>query len=106
LLVQRCSSCGSHQHYPRPICLGCGRDDGLSFVPSDGLGTVWSFTEVHRAPAPDVAVPYTVALVALAEGPVLLTQLAYDDPRCDDAVRLDWRPIDDGRHLPVFVKRD
>ena len=103
LLVQRCAGCGATQHYPRGSCLTC-RSTEMSFVECVGDATVWSFTQVHRSPAADVTVPYTVALVRLDEGPVLLTQLTYDDPRCDDVVRLDWRPLPDGRNLPVFGK--
>lgn len=104
LVLQRCAACGAHQHYPGPVCRACGGSD-LVFVPAAGTGTVRSCTVVHRAPSPDFTPPYTVALVALAEGPVLTTALVGADPdgwRCDEPVVVDWRPLPDGRHLPVF----
>ena len=125
LLVQRCNACGSHQHYPRALCAvrgstGCGGTD-LGWVEAAGTGTVDSFTVVHRG-LPGFAAPYVVARVRLdlpggERGVVLLTNLVDvdlslaegDDPadldariRCDDAVSLRWRPLSDGRHLPVF----
>jgi hypothetical protein len=103
LLVQRCAACGSHQHHPRPFCLACG-GDRVAFVEAEGRGVVWSFTEVHRSPSPDLQVPYRVSLVRLAEGPVLLTRITGGQVRCDDPVRLTWLPLQDGRHLPVFEK--
>ena len=107
LLVQRCRSCGEHQHYPRTICLACG-DDDVSFVAASGQGTLHSFTVVHRAPSPDFAPPYVVALVGLAEGPRLLTRIVGADADalgCDVPVELRWEPLADGRQLPVFALR-
>lgn len=102
LLLQRCGSCGRLQHYPRALCTHCGAHDGLGWVDAAGEGSVWSFTTIHRSPQPDVAAPYTVALVRLREGPVMLSALEHDDARCDEAVTLRWRPLPDGRNLPVF----
>ena len=105
LLVQRCSSCHTAQLYPRALCASCGAGaDLLAFVEASGRGTVVSFTEIHRAPNPAFAVPYTVALVRLDEGPVILTRLVGTaQPVCDSAVELDWWPLGDGRHLPLFT---
>lgn len=102
LLVQRCACCGAHQHYPRQLCTACGRTDGLEMVEASGRGTVWSFTVVYRAPSEAVTAPYTVALVRLDEGPVLLTWLVHDDAACDQRVSVRWHPLDDERRLPVF----
>ncbi|MGW3364328.1 Zn-ribbon domain-containing OB-fold protein [Streptosporangium canum] len=102
LVVQRCLACGHRQHYPRWLCTACGGTE-LEYAPVSGLGVVDSFTVVHRAPAPGFEPPYTVARVRLAEGPILLTHLVGDtDWACDLPVRVAWRPLPDGRHLPVF----
>lgn len=98
LVVQKCGACGHHQHHPRPLCLQCGERDRLLLVGVSGEGTVWSFTTVSRAEP-----PYTIALVRLDEGPVLLTRLTYANPQCDDRVSVDWAEID-GRTLPVFTR--
>ncbi|MDI2132447.1 Zn-ribbon domain-containing OB-fold protein [Yinghuangia seranimata] len=105
LLLQKCGACAAVQHYPRRVCTSCGAVDAHTWVEACGLGTVDSYTVVHRAPAPGVAVPYTVARVRLAEGPLILTRLTGvpDDGTAFDAeLELTWLPLADGRHLPAF----
>jgi uncharacterized protein len=104
LVVKRCTACGHHQHYPRPLCLSCSSTD-LGFEQAAGTGRIHSFTVVHRAPTPELDPPYVVALVRLDEGPTLMTNIVGCHPadvRCEQPVRVDWRALDDGRHLPVF----
>ena len=105
LVLQRCLNCGRFQHYPRPFCLTCYGTD-LVFVESSGQGKVYSFSVVHRSPDRDVfETPYVVALVRLTEGPVLFTAIiesAPEDLKCEQSVGVAWRPLPDGRQLPVF----
>jgi uncharacterized OB-fold protein len=106
LLVQQCTGCGRYQHYPRALCVHCGHGE-LAYREAAGTGTIYSFTVVHRAAGPAAPpVPYVVALVRLAEGPVVLTNVLADDPgalACDAPVTLAWEPLADGRSLPVFA---
>ena len=104
LLLQRCTGCGKHQHYARPLCVACGCRD-LTWIASSGRGHVWSYTTVHRGPYDDLATPYVVALVRLQEGVVVLTHVVLVDPadvRCDMAVELTFQPLREGVQLPVF----
>jgi uncharacterized OB-fold protein len=104
LVLQRCRTCTSYQHYPRFLCTRCASID-LELVPAAGTGRVYSFTVVHRAPSPGFVPPYVVALVRVEEGPVLLTNVVDcgpDQVRCDMPVEISWRPLADGRNLPVF----
>ncbi|QMW66239.1 OB-fold domain-containing protein [Mumia sp. ZJ1417] len=107
LTVQRCGTCGHHQHPPRALCTGCGGTDALAQVDTSGAGSVDTFTVVHRAPRPDVPVPYVLARVRLAEGPLVLTRLdGHDDPESwalGDAVTVAWTDLPDGRALARFV---
>ncbi|MDI1463082.1 OB-fold domain-containing protein [Catellatospora sp. KI3] len=104
LAVQRCGVCGLAQLPPRLLCTGCGGDE-LELGAAGRRGIVDSYTVVHRAPAPDVAVPYTLARVRLVDGPILLTRLVGDfEPRCDQPVVLTWLPLPDGRALPAFTR--
>ncbi|MGW0808675.1 Zn-ribbon domain-containing OB-fold protein [Nonomuraea sp. NPDC002799] len=106
LLLQSCTTCGHTQHYPRALCTACGGTD-LTWRESAGRGVVDSFTIVHRSPSPEHETPYVVARVRLAEGPILLTNLiGTTDWHCDQPVRLAWRALPDGRHLPVFASLD
>jgi uncharacterized OB-fold protein len=98
LTVQRCAACGHHQHYPRPICLRCGAPDP-PLVDTAGTGVIETFTIVRRARE-----PYSVAVIALAEGPRLVSNVEpWQDAAIGAAVSVHWRPLDDGRHLPIFV---
>jgi uncharacterized OB-fold protein len=105
LLVQRCERCGHRQHYPRAICTACGATQ-LGYDDASGRATVYSYTIVRRAPHPAFTPPYVVALVRLAEGPVLLTNIVGCEPedvRCDMPVTVTWESLEDGRRLPVFA---
>lgn len=81
LLIQQCRSCGNHQFYPRIVCTRCMSRE-LDWVTSVGRGEVISFTVVRlpvsKAYADDV--PYTVALVKLAEGPTMMTNIVECEP--------------------------
>jgi len=104
LVVQHCRECGGRQHYPRALCLACGGQE-LEFRPVSGRGVIDSYTVVHRAPHPSFEPPYVLARVRLDEGPLLLTNIVGCPPeqvRCDQRVCVTWRPLPDGRHLPVF----
>lgn len=106
LVLQRCAACDRAQHPPRALCAGCGSTTDLEWVDASGAGTVDTCTVVHRAPSPAFTPPYVVARVRLPEGPVLLTNVVDTDPYAvgiGDRVRLGWRPLPDGRALPVFV---
>jgi hypothetical protein len=86
LLLQRCPKCGAHQFYPQSSCRGC-LWEGLEWVHAIGKGVIYTYTIVHRAPSrpfePDV--PYTVALVDLAEGCRMISNIVGASP---EAVRV------------------
>ncbi|WP_239455549.1 Zn-ribbon domain-containing OB-fold protein [Nocardioides gilvus] len=103
--VQSCTDCGAVQHPPKALCTSCGSMEHLTQVDASGAGVVDTFTVVHRAPRPELSVPYTVARVRLDEGPVVLTRLEPAEPgergwQIGDAVTLDWVDLKDGRSLP------
>lgn len=106
LLLQHCRECDAVQHHPRYLCLSCGAWAGLDWIEATGAGRLDCYTVVHRGAAPHFEAPYVVARIRLAEGPILLTSLV-EVPETDLAagtpVRLGWRPLPDGRHLPVFA---
>ncbi|MCD4524366.1 Zn-ribbon domain-containing OB-fold protein [Nocardioides sp. cx-173] len=108
LTVQACTACETVQHPPRALCTGCGSMDDLVRADAAGTGVVDAFTVVHRAPRPELSVPYTLARVRLAEGPVVLTRLEPAEPgeqgwRTGDPVAVAWADLPDGRALPYFI---
>jgi uncharacterized OB-fold protein len=106
LVVQRCTSCGTHRFYPRALCPSC-HADGVAWVRTRGRGSVYSFTVVHRAPSPAFAgkVPYALAIVALDEGPHMLSEIIGTPPAgiaIGMRLSVEFQEIGDGAVLPVF----
>ena len=106
LELQRCTPCDRLVWYPRRRCHRCGSDD-LRWETLSGAGEVHAFTVVHRTADPSLAdaVPYVVALVDLAEGARLMTNIVDIEPgevRIGTAVQVRFRMLDDDLALPVF----
>ena len=68
--LQSCGSCGRVWQFRRGRCPHCG-STAVREVTASGGGTVWSVTQVMRAPLPELDIPggYAIALVTLDEGP-------------------------------------
>jgi uncharacterized protein len=80
LVLAYCDTCGAVIWYPKTYCAECG-GLSVSWREASGLGSVYSFTVVHRAPGAFAdAVPYVVAYVELDEGPRVLTNIVGCDP--------------------------
>ena len=75
LLGEVCPHCDSKIFPPRDICPECGSEAKTDFAFS-GKGKVYSYTVMRDAPAGyEQHAPYTVAIVALDEGPMVTAQL-------------------------------
>lgn len=81
LVIQRCRSCATPRFYPRIVCGACGSMDS-DWIEASGLGTVFSYTVVHRAPSPAFKedVPYVLAIVELDEGVRMMSNVVGCDP--------------------------
>lgn len=100
LLLKACRACGRAHWYPRVICPLCGSQD-THWQAASGAGELHAFSEIVRT-----AVPYVLAYVRLAEGPVLLTNLIDCDPRAlaiGQPVALRMRRTAHGRMAPFFT---
>lgn len=73
LVLQSCGACGRRWQFRRGACPACGSAE-VSEIAVSGAGTVWSVTQVMRAPFPELDVPggYGIALVTLDEGPRIM----------------------------------
>jgi uncharacterized OB-fold protein len=75
LVGEVCPHCDAKIFPPRDVCPECGKDAKTEFAFS-GRGEVFSYTTIYDAPAGyEAFTPYTVALVKLAEGPIITAQL-------------------------------
>ena len=81
LPLQHCATCGVYHYVHREQCPQCWSTE-LTAVPASGKGRLLAFTVVHRAPRPQLAdaVPYTLAVVELDEGPRLMVRLTGAAP--------------------------
>jgi len=107
LLIMRCQSCGYWVHLPKPVCRNCQSMD-VAPEPVSGKGTVYSFTETHKAFHPYFVdkVPYLIAVIELAEQPHLhfqsnLVGITESDVRFGMPVQLEFAPFGD-KTIPVF----
>jgi uncharacterized protein len=107
LLIQRCSSCGRLRHPPRTMCGACNSLE-WDTVRASGRGEVYSYVVHHHPPVPGFDLPYVVALVALEEGPRVVSNvvgIAPEDVRIGLPVEVDFQTIDDTLAVPVFHPR-
>ena len=105
LLVRRCAACGRAHHYPREFCPFCWSDD-VTWEPASGRATLYTWSVVHRNDLPpfDGRTPYVAAVVDLAEGPRMMTEVVGCGPsrlRVGMALEVAFR-----EGVPVFRPRE
>ncbi|MCB5182558.1 bifunctional MaoC family dehydratase N-terminal/OB-fold nucleic acid binding domain-containing protein [Streptomyces antimicrobicus] len=108
LLIQRCASCRTLRFPWLPGCNHCACLDWHT-VEACGTGTVFSYVVVHHPPFPAFDPPYAVALVELAEGVRMISNVIgvpYDEVRIGMPVRLEFLRVDEDLELPVFRAAD
>lgn len=81
LLINQCQSCQHYIHPPVPMCPVCNSRE-VEAVPVSGDATVFSYTVNHMPWMPELKIPYTVAVVELAEQKSLFltTEIVNIDP--------------------------
>ena len=105
LRLQRCDACGKVYFPPRPFCPGCA-SRRVSVFKASGRAVLWSYV-IHHRPVPGFTPPYAIAVVQLAEGPRMMTNIV-DCPQTPEALQLDmalepaFERIDDEITLALF----
>ena len=106
LRIQRCTDCGRPYFYPRPVCPSCG-SRAVEWFTASGRATLYSYVISHRpAPGFDNDLPYAIAVVELAEGPRMMTNIVGvpntpEDLVLDMALRVTFEQRGEVS-LPVF----
>ena len=108
LMLPRCGACGHVFFYPRILCPRChGREIG--WIQASGRGTLHAFEIGYQAfnRAWKVKPPWVLAMVELAEGPRMMSNLVNVEPdpteiRCDMPVRVVFHTLTDEITLPLF----
>ena len=106
LKLQRCEACRAFWFPPSNICPEC-LSDRWAWTPVSGRGTVFSFVVMRRVYHPGFKddVPYNATLVALEEGPRLMSNVvdcSNDEIQVGMPVEVVFDDVTDGVTLPKF----
>lgn len=105
LRLQRCRACERAYFPPRPFCPHCASRDVATFRAS-GRASLYSYV-IHHRESPGFTPPYAIAVVALAEGPRMMTSLVgvAQTPEAlvlDMPLEVEFQTLDAEISLPVF----
>ena len=107
LLLQRCAECGHLRFPPTRFCSRCNSAK-CDWIESKGEGIVFSWIVVRHPVPRDIYaqdVPYVVALVELAEGvriPSNIVKCTPEDISAGMPVKVVFRPVTADITLPLF----
>jgi uncharacterized protein len=108
LLIRHCLDCDAYSYYPRPFCPKCWSEH-IDWYQAGGEGTLYTWSVIYNNDQPPFRdrVPYVAAIVDLAEGPRMMTNVVdcpFDELRVGMALRVTFQPISDDYTIPVFVR--
>lgn len=106
LLFQKCAACGYVRWPAAVICPRCHSKES-AWIESVGKGKIYTYTVFHEVYQPSFArdVPYTVAVIALDDGPRFLSNIIGCPPaevRIDMPVEVAWEDVTPEFSLPKF----
>lgn len=74
LHFQKCTSCETILHPPRPVCYNC-RGFEMDWVEAPTKGVIYSFVVYHRGVHPGFELPYEIVLVELENGQRIVSNM-------------------------------
>jgi uncharacterized OB-fold protein len=105
--LQRCQDCREFYFYPRPFCPKC-YSRNVTWEDVSGKATLETYVINHRpAPRFEEDAPYVIAVVTLAEGPRLMSNIVGVEPEPanlppDLALEVVYDDVTDEITLPKF----
>jgi uncharacterized protein len=107
LLIKRCGDCGKFSYYPRPFCPTCWGEN-VEWYQASGAATLYTWSVIYSNDQPIFRdrVPYVAAVVDLAEGPRMMTNVVetpFEDLEVGMALTVQFMAISDDFSIPVFV---
>jgi uncharacterized OB-fold protein len=108
LLIKRCLDCTAFSYYPRPFCPKCW-SERVEWCRASGEATLYTWSVVYSNDQPPFhdRVPYVAAVVDLAEGPRMMTNVVdcpFDELAVGMPLRVTFQSISDEYTIPVFVR--
>jgi uncharacterized OB-fold protein len=85
LWIQRCKDCERPFFYPRSGCPYCGSIN-VEWFRASGRASLYSYVISYQAARGFEGAPYAIAIVELAEGPRMLSNLVGVDPTPENLV--------------------
>lgn len=106
LMIQRCADCAAYLAPGSRVCSEC-MGEALEWVQASGRATLFTFAVMHQRYHPAFAddLPYNIAVVQLAEGPRLNTNIvgvANEDLRVGMPLVVTFESRDGQGALPRF----
>ena len=81
LSVEQCQNCGHRIHPPRPMCPRClSTEMGWTAAATTGVVHTWVTFTSPRSAYPGIKCPYAVAVVELADGIRIVSNIVEMDP--------------------------
>ena len=105
-MLRHCTACDEFHYYPRPFCPKCWSGD-VEWVEASGRARIYTYSVVHANDLPPwpERVPYVAAVVDLAEGPRVMTNVEgceFDDLAIGMPLVVDFKAVTDDVTIPVF----
>ena len=106
LKIQQCESCGHLRWPPAFLCPRC-HSQQTKWAAVSGKGSIYTYAVYHQAfqPGFEEEVPYVVAIIELAEGPRMMTNIIDCDPEalcCGLPVEVKWEDATEEWSIPRF----
>ena len=93
LTLQKCIACGTFRNPPAFMCPHC-LSRNFEWVPVSGKGSIYTFAVYHTSfhPGFEEEIPYITAVVELAEGPRMMSNIVECPPRKSSA-ECQWKSL-------------
>ena len=105
LTYQQCDDCTRAFFRPEIACPHC-RSQAWTWRDSQGEGSLYSFSVMHRPPTPDFEAPFIFAAVELDEGWSMFSNLiglGADRAKIGMRLKVAFRAVSDEVTLPYFA---
>ena len=108
LLIKHCLDCDAYSYYPRPFCPKCWSEQ-VEWYEASGESTLYTWSVIYSNDMPPFRdrVPYVAAIVDLAEGPRMMTNVVdcpFEELHVGMPLKVKFQPISDEFTIPVFVR--
>ncbi|MGQ4809884.1 hypothetical protein NKDENANG_03320 [Candidatus Entotheonellaceae bacterium PAL068K] len=108
LMLPKCEDCNKPFFYPRILCPHC-QSRQITWFQASGKGKLFSFEIVHQQLNRrfKVPAPYVLAMIELAEGPRMMSNLINIEPdpqvvQCEMPVEVVFEPLTDDITIALF----